>query len=179
MRDNPSIGKRRPDRPHADLRRKLHALTLCDNAADFRALLPPKGSLLALDLSKRRIGVAGSDQERRLSTPIATLDRSGATGDVVRLAKLVRERQAVGLVVGLPINMDGSEGPMAKAMRAEAARLVAALGLPALLQDERLSTFAVEDAIAEGRLPRPRKGQPVDHYAAMVILEDALRALHQ
>ena len=53
------------------------------------------------------------------------------------------------------------------------------LGLPALLQDERLSTFAVEDAIAEGRLPRPRKGQPVDHYAAMVILEDALTALHQ
>ena len=59
------------------------------------------------------------------------------------------------------------------------ARLAAALTLPVLLQDERLSSFAVEAAIAEGRLPRPRKGQAVDHYAAMVILEDALRALHQ
>ncbi len=154
-------------------------MTLCDNAADFRALLPPKGSLLALDLSKRRIGVAGSDHERRLATPIATLDRAGPARDGERLARLARTRQAVGLVVGLPINMDGSEGAAAKAARADAARLAAALGLPALLQDERLSTFAVEDAIAEGRLPRPRKGQPVDHYAAMVILEDALRALHQ
>ena len=75
--------------------------------------------------------------------------------------------------------MDGSEGLMAKAMRAEAARLANALGFMTLLQDERLSTFAVEDAIAEGRLPRPRKGQAIDHYAAMVILEDALRLLHQ
>ena len=91
----------------------------------------------------------------------------------------MRERQAVGLVVGLPLNMDDSEGPMAKAARAEADALASALGLPVLLQDERLSTFAVEDAIAEGRLPRPRKGQPVDHHAAAVILQDTLKALHQ
>jgi putative Holliday junction resolvase len=154
-------------------------LILCDNATDFRALLPPKGSLLALDISKRRMGLAGSDHERRLATPLATFERRDPARDLARLAAAVRERRAVGLVIGLPVNMDGSEGPMAKAMRAEAARLAAGLALPALLQDERLSTFAVEDAIAEGRLPRPRKGQPVDHYAAMMILEDALRALHQ
>ena len=154
-------------------------MSLCDNAADFRALLPAKGSLLALDVSKRRIGIAGTDQERRLASPLATIERRGLAADLARLAATARERGAVGLVIGLPINMDGSEGPMAKAMRTEAAALAARLGLPALLQDERLSTFAVEDAIAEGRLPRPRKGQPVDHYAAMIILEDALRALHQ
>ena len=154
-------------------------MTLCDNAADFRALLPARGSLLALDVSRKRIGLAGTDVERRLATPLATLERRGAKADLDRLAAAVRERRPVGLVIGLPINMDGSEGPMAKAMRVEAARLAAALGLPALLQDERLSTFAVEDAIAEGRLPRPRRGQHLDHYAAMVILEDALRALHQ
>jgi putative Holliday junction resolvase len=154
-------------------------LTLCDNAADFRALLPARGSLLALDVSRKRIGLAGTDVERRLATPLATLERRGAKVDIDRLAAAVRERRPVGLVIGLPINMDGSEGPMAKTMRAEAARLAAALGLPALLQDERLSTFAVQDAIAEGRLPRPRRGQHLDHYAAMVILEDALRALHQ
>lgn len=154
-------------------------MTLCDNAADFRVLLPARGSLLALDVSRKRIGLAGTDVERRLATPLATLERRGAKADLDRLAAAVRERRPVGLVIGLPINMDGSEGPMAKAMRAEAERLAAALGLPALLQDERLSTFAVEDAIAEGRLPRPRRGQHLDHYAAMVILEDALRALHQ
>jgi putative holliday junction resolvase len=155
-------------------------LTLCDNAAGFAALLPPRGSLLALDLSKRRIGVAGSDHERRLVTPVATLARAGGAKDGARLASLARQREAVGLVVGLPLNMDGSEGPMARAARADALAFARALRLPALMQDERLSTFAVEDAIAEGRLPRPRKGQPVDHYAAMVILEDALRALrHQ
>ena len=154
-------------------------MTLCDNATAFAALLPAKGSLLALDVSKRRIGIAGTDPERRLATALATIERRNPKADLERLAATARERRAIGLVIGLPINMDGSEGPMAKAMRAEAARLAAGLGLPALLQDERLSTFAVEDAIAEGRLPRPRKGQHLDHYAAMVILEDALRALHQ
>lgn len=151
-------------------------MTLSDNPGAFRALLPARGSLLALDVSKRRIGVAGSDVERRLATPLLTLQRAGAAKDAERLHRLARERQAVGLVVGLPLNMDGTEGPMAKAARAEAAVFAEALGLPALLQDERLTTFAVEDAIQEGRLPRPRKGQPVDHYAAAVILEDLLRA---
>jgi putative holliday junction resolvase len=146
---------------------------------DFLAALPPRGSLLALDLSKRRIGLAGTDVERRLATPLQTFERSGRAKDMERLRRVVAERRAVGLVVGLPLNMDGSEGPMAKTARAEAAALARELGLPTLLQDERLTTFAVEDAIAEGRLPRPRKGQPVDHYAAAVILEDALQALHQ
>jgi putative Holliday junction resolvase len=165
--------------PRAEWARTLHALTLCDNAVDFHACLPARGSLLALDVSKRRIGIAGTDIERRLATALTTIERRGANVDLDRLATMVRERRAVGLVIGLPINMDGSEGPMARAMRAEAARLANQLGLPALLQDERLSTFAVEDAIAEGRLPRPRKGQHLDHYAAMVILDDTLRALHQ
>ena len=165
--------------PRAERARTLHALTLCDNATDFRALLPASGSLLALDVSKRRIGIAGTDVKRRLATPLATIERRGLAADLTRLTSFIAERDCAGLVIGLPINMDGSEGQMAKAMRADAARLAAGLGLPALLQDERLSTFAVEDAIAEGRLPRPRKGQHLDHYAAMVILEDALRALHQ
>lgn len=157
--------------------RKLHALTVCDNASAFRDRLPAKGSLLALDVSKRRIGMAGTDQERRMATPIATFERSGGPKDIERIRTVQLQRLAVGVIVGLPLNMDGSSGPMAKAARGEAARFAAALQLPVLLQDERLSTFAVEDAIAEGRLPKPRKGQPVDHYAAAVILEDALRLL--
>lgn len=143
----------------------------------FMAALPPRGSLLALDVSKRRLGLAGTDVERRLATPLATLMRAHAAKDLDRLRRVVHEREVVGLVVGLPINMDGSEGPMAQAARREAAALAKGLGLPVLLQDERLTSFAVAAAIEEGKLPRPRKGQPTDHYAAAVILEDALRAL--
>ena len=148
------------------------------DSTGFRAALPHLGSLLALDASKRRIGLAGTDLERRLVTPLSTLARSTWAEDVARLARVVREREVAGLVVGLPLNMDGSAGPMAQAARAFARNVNAAFGLPVLLQDERLTTFAVRDAIEEGRLPRPRRrGDPLDHYAAAVILEDALRAL--
>ena len=154
-------------------------MTLCDNAADFRALLPAKGSLLALDVSKRRIGIAGTDQERRLATPVTTIERRGAAADLDRLAA-DGTRARRGRAGDRPADQHGRErGPDGQGDADRGGALAARLGLPALLQDERLSTFAVEDAIAEGRLPRPRKGQPVDHYAAMVILEDALQALHQ
>ena len=152
-------------------------MPLCDNATAFAGLLPARGSLLALDVSKRRIGLAGSDPERRLATALVTLERAGRARDEERLKRHAQERRAVGLVVGLPLNMDGSEGPMARAARSEAELFAAALALPTLLQDERLSTFAVEDAIAEGRLPRPKRGQHLDHHAAAVILADALRLL--
>ncbi len=95
-----------------------------------------------------------------------------------RLKLVVRRREAVGFVVGWPLNMDGSEGVQAERARAFATGLKEAFGLPVLLQDERLTTFAVEEAIREGRLPKPkRRSAPLDHYAAAVILEDALRAM--
>ncbi len=96
---------------------------------------------------------------------------------MARLQHLVRERQVVGLVIGWPLNMDGSIGPRAQACQDWAKAFSQALDLPALLQDERLTTAAVGFAIEEGRLPRPRPGTPLDHYAAAVILEDALRAM--
>jgi putative Holliday junction resolvase len=141
------------------------------------ALLPPRGSLLGLDASKRRLGVAGTDPERRLVTPLWTVERRPGVAVPPRLAATAAERGAVGLVLGLPLNMDGTAGPMAAAARALATILSRGLGLPVLLQDERLTTFAVEQAIEEGRLARPKRGQPLDHYAAAVILEDALRAV--
>ncbi len=153
-------------------------MTIVSTTAAFLGLLPPLGSLLALDASKRRIGLAGTDPGRRLVTPLATFARGTWAEDVARLARVVGEREVAGLIVGLPLNMDGSTGPMAQAARALARNLDAAFGLPVLLQDERLTSFVVRDAIEEGRLPRPRrKGEPLDHYAAAVILEDALRAL--
>lgn len=154
-------------------------MTVVTNLAAFAALLPAYGSLLALDVSKRRIGLAGTDPGRRLVTPLHTLLRGRWRDDWPKLAKVVSEREAAGLVVGLPLNMDGSGKPEGEAARAFAANLTAALGgLPVHLQDERLTTFVVEDMIEEGRLPRPKRpGDPIDHYAAAVILEDCLAAL--
>ncbi len=143
----------------------------------FLAALPPAGSLLALDLSKRRMGLAGTDAGRRLVTPLTTHERRGFSADVDRLRRVALERGVAGLVVGWPLNMDGSVGPRAQACRDWAGAFARALDLPALLQDERLTSAAVEFAIEEGRLPRQRPGAPLDHYAAAVILEDALRAL--
>lgn len=152
-------------------------MPVLDRPAAFREILPPKGSLLGLDMSQRRIGVAGTEPERRLVTPLVTLQRDKWARDSARLAAIAQEREAVGLVLGLPLNMDDSEGPAARRMRDWARNLARALRLPILLQDERLTSSAVAFAIEEGRLPRPRKGQLLDHLAAAVILEDALRAM--
>jgi putative Holliday junction resolvase len=153
-------------------------VTIAPDLPALAALLPPYGSLLALDVSKRRIGLAGTDPGRRLVTPLHTLPRSRWKDDWPKLAKVAAEREAVALVVGSPSHMDGSGTPEGEAARAFAANLHAALGLPAYLQDERLTTFVVEDMIEEGRLPRPKRpGDPVDHYAAAVILEDCLAGL--
>ena len=158
--------------------RKLHALTVCDNAAAFaRRCCRPRGSLLALDVSKRRIGLAGTDQERRLATPLATFERAGAAGTWTGSRRPCASGRRSAWWSACRSTWTAARGRWPRRCAPRPTRWRAALGLPVLLQDERLSTFAVEDAIAEGRLPRPRKGQPVDHYAAMVILEDALRAL--
>ena len=149
------MGQRRPRWPAAKAPRTLHALTVCDNAEAFGPLLPARGSLLALDVSKRRIGLAGHRPRAPPGDAAGDLRAGRGAARPGAAAAAVRERQAVGLVLGLPLNMDGSEGPMARTARAEAASFASGLALPVLLQDERLSTFAVEDAIAEGRLPRP------------------------
>jgi len=145
--------------------------------AAFRAALPAAGSLLALDLSRRRIGLAGTDAGRRLVRPLFTLERKGMAADIARLSALCHERQVAALVIGLPLDMDGSNGPAARTLRGWARHLAAALSLPVFLQDERLSSEAVRQAIDEGKLARPKPGTPLDHYAAAVILEDALATL--
>ncbi len=143
----------------------------------YRSRLPPKGALLALDQSPRRIGVAATDPGRVLVTPLECWRRRDLARDLARIGDHVRRRGAVGLVVGHPVSMDGRIGPMAQQAEAFARRLEEEFGLPVLLQDERLSTFAVEEAVREGRL-RPRRGERwLDHYAAALILEDALSAL--
>lgn len=152
-------------------------MPLVTDPSSFAAGLPAHGSLLALDAGRRRLGLAGTDLGRRLVTPLFTISRGRWPDDLAKLRRVVEERTVVGFVLGWPLNMDGSEGPACAVTRQLALQLDVAFGLPLLLQDERLTTFAVEQAIAEGRLPPPKKGQPLDHYAAAVILEDALAAM--
>jgi len=135
--------------------------------------------LVALDVSKRAIGVAGADPTWQLATPITTIRRRRWTDDLAALERIVRERDAGVLVVGWPLNMDGSEGPRCQAVRAFADNLDAALGLPILLWDERLSTFAAEELAAErGLHAKRRRGAPdLDALAAAAILQNLLDAL--
>ena len=111
---------------------------------DLAPRLPPRGALLGLDLGTKTIGVATSDPDRRLATGVETIARANFTTDARRLTAIAAERRAVAFVLGLPINMDGSEGPRAQSTRAFARNLAKATSLPVALWDERLSTAAVE-----------------------------------
>jgi putative Holliday junction resolvase len=142
------------------------------DAPSFLHALPATGALLALDVSPRRVGLAGTDAGRRLVTPLRTLMRRRLAADLDAIAEIARRRETVGLVLGWPLNMDGSEGPACQRVKSFAQELLRRLPLPLLLQDERLSTVAVapEEPGRGGAGPR-------DHLAAAVILEDALRVM--
>ncbi len=114
---------------------------------DAASLLPARGALIGLDLGTKTIGVATSDPDRRLATPVETIARKTFSADAKRLLALAAERKAIGFVLGLPVNMDGSEGPRAQSARAFARNLAKLTEVPIALWDERLSTAAVERAL--------------------------------
>ncbi len=130
--------------------------------------------LLALDVSKRAIGVAGADPSWRLATPLCTIRRRRFTQDVEALRTILRERAACALVIGWPLNMNGSEGPRCQSVRAFAQSLDGALGLPMLLWDERLTTFAAEEVADRIGLRGRTRATMLDALAAAAILQDAL-----
>jgi putative Holliday junction resolvase len=141
--------------------------------------LPQRGSLLGLDLGTKTIGVATSDPDRRLATPVETVSRTNFTADAERLLALASERNAVGFVLGLPINMDGSEGPRAQSVRAFARNFAARTQLPIALWDERLSTAAVERELIEADTSRKKRAAVIDQQAAVFILQGALDRLQR
>jgi putative Holliday junction resolvase len=145
--------------------------------ADVAALLPPRGGLIGLDLGTKTIGVAASDPDRRLATAVETVARKAFTADAQRLLALAAERKAVGFVLGLPINMDGSEGPRAQSTRAFARNLARLTELPIALWDERLSTAAVERDLIAADVSRARRAAVIDQHAAAFILQGALDRL--
>ena len=139
--------------------------------------LPPKGALMGLDLGVKTIGVAVSDPDRRLATTVETIARKAFSADAARLLALGGERGIVGWVLGLPINMDGSEGPRAQSARAFARNLAKLTALPIALWDERLSTAAVERELIGADVSRAKRAAVIDQHAAIFILQGALDRL--
>lgn len=147
------------------------------NAAEYRAALPQAGALLGLDLGTQTIGTAFCDAGWQFASPGKTLQRGKFGADRLALAALVSERAIKGIVIGLPINMDGSEGPRSQSSRAYARNIAAAMGLPVLLWDERWSTASAERALIGQDMSRAKRATRIDSAAAAVILQAALDAL--
>jgi putative holliday junction resolvase len=144
---------------------------------DALTLLPARGALIGLDLGSKTIGVAVSDPDRRVAAPVETITRGRFGPDAIRLLDLASERRAVAFVLGLPINMNGTEGARAQATRAFARNLAKLTELPILFWDERLSTAAVERALIGADASRASRKAVIDQHAAAYILQGALDRL--
>lgn len=148
-----------------------------DDTADFIAALPPMQALIGLDLGEKTIGVAVSDSFQSVATPLETVRRKKFGVDAARLAEIIAERRIGGLVLGLPRNMDGSEGPRCQSTRAFARNFDRLAPLPITYWDERLSTVAAERALLEADTTRKRRAEVIDHVAAGYILQGLLDRL--
>jgi putative Holliday junction resolvase len=151
------------------------SLITTDTSA-FAAALPDGGKLAGLDVGTKTIGLAICDAEWRFAGPLETIRRTKFTQDLASLRKIIEHEHAAGLVVGLPLNMDGTDSPRTQSVRAFA-RNLAPLELPVLLWDERWSTQAVERAMIEADVSRARRAEKVDALAAAHILQGAIDAL--
>jgi len=151
-------------------------LSIVDIAA-LHVSLAPGARLLGFDLGEKTIGLALSDTSRSVATPMETLPRGKFSNDAVRIEKIIAEHNVGGLIVGLPLNMDGSDGPSAQSARAFARNFAARSAVPIVMQDERLSTAAVTRALIDADASRKRRSEVVDKMAAAYILQGALDRL--
>jgi putative Holliday junction resolvase len=145
--------------------------------AQLKSMLAPGARLLGLDLGEKTIGLALSDTGLMIATPLQTLKRGKFSVDAVTLAALITEHGVGGLVVGLPLNMDGSEGPAVQSARAFVRNFSAKSEIPIVMWDERLSTAAVTRTLIDADASRKRRKEVVDKMAAAYILQGALDAL--
>jgi putative Holliday junction resolvase len=152
-------------------------MTVEDDFNAFLTALPASGALAGLDFGDKTIGIAVSDLRRQVATPLSTIRRVKFTADADALLALCTARGIAGLILGLPRNMDGSEGPRAQATRAFARNLSRLTALPIGFWDERLSTVAAERALLEADTSRKRRSEVIDHVAAGYILQGALDRL--
>jgi putative Holliday junction resolvase len=146
---------------------------------DLPPLLARDARLLGLDVGTKTIGLALSDVTRSVATPYDTIRRSKFTADAKTIRHVVEENQVGALVIGLPLNLDGSEGPRAQSTRAFARNLAAHVEVPMVFWDERLSTAAVERHLIEADVSRKRRAEVVDRMAAAYILQGALERLRR
>lgn len=146
-------------------------------ALEDLAALPRHARLMGVDLGSKTIGLALSDLERRVATPLETLKRVKFTPDAQAMLALAEKHGVAALVVGLPLNMDGTEGPRAQSTRAFARNLGPLTGLPLVFQDERMSTQAVTRTLLAADASRARRAEVVDKMAAAYILQGALDRL--
>ncbi len=148
-----------------------------DRIENFAPLLDGQARLMGLDLGTKTIGLALSDVMRSVASPLETIRRKKFSVDAAALLQRAEEHEAGGFVLGLPVNMNGTEGPRAQSTRAFARNLSALTDLPILLWDERLSTAAVTRTLLEADTSRKRRGELVDKLAAAYILQGALDRL--
>lgn len=148
-----------------------------DSISDFAADLPQLRAIAGLDLGTKTIGVAVSDGMRSVATPLETIKRRKFGLDAEALLAILTKRDIAGLVLGLPRNMDGSEGPRCQSTRAFARNFAALWDRPITFWDERLSTVAAERALLEADTTRKRRAEVIDHVAASYILQGALDRL--
>ncbi|MBW0157420.1 Holliday junction resolvase RuvX [Sedimentimonas flavescens] len=150
---------------------------ICATIEEFFEALPRFGAVAGLDLGTKTIGVAVSDTLRSVASPLSTIRREKFTLDAEKLLKIVTDREIAGIVLGLPMNMDGTEGPRCQSTRAFARNLEKLTPLPIGFWDERLSTVAAERAMLEADMSRKRRAEVIDHVAAGFILQGALDRL--
>ncbi|WP_425039415.1 Holliday junction resolvase RuvX [Primorskyibacter sp. S187A] len=148
-----------------------------EDMTDFAGSLPVHGALIGLDLGEKTIGLAVSDGMRGVATPLETVRRKKFGVDATRIEEVIRARDIQGLVLGLPRNMDGSEGPRCQSTRAFARNFAARWDGPIGFWDERLSTVAAERALLEADTTRKRRAEVIDHVAASYILQGVLDRL--
>ena len=144
---------------------------------ELRARLQPGARLLGLDVGTKTVGLALSDVTRTVATPYETLRRTKFTADAKAIAAIVGKEGVGGLVIGLPLNLDGSEGPRVQSTRAFARNLAPHIDVPMTFWDERLSTAAVERHLIEADASRKRRAEVIDRMAAAYILQGALDRL--
>ena len=151
---------------------------MINDSKQFREIIPPKSSILGIDLGKKRTGIAVSDISQKIASPFKVIENMKFNEVLKILKKIVTERDICAIIVGDPINMNGSIGPKSQSSRSFIKNLSKELDIPILLWDERLTTVSAERSLLEADIPRKKRQQVIDKIAASIILQNFLDYLN-
>ena len=150
---------------------------LYTHISEFAATLPEYRRVIGLDVGTTTIGIALSDISRMIASPMETINRTKFTKDIERLKAIISEHNVAGMVIGWPVNMDGSEGPRCQSTKQFVRNVEAHTDIPSVMWDERMSSMAVDKAMLEADLSRQKRDKHIDKLAASYILQGALEAM--